>query len=179
MALKVGSTTIKKVKVIKNGETTDLKKMYVGSTLVWTGEESFNKQISNAYHNNGGYWGPDTNGDGSPDSWVSTEDNWSAFTTDSINIPVGDTFRIDSLVAQCPNSSSTNIVLLVNGKQVLNTEPPGNQTTTYGPYPSASGIYTSTQATNTIQFQIRGKSSQSQWDHSPTGYLTINYTTGV
>ena len=38
MALKVGDTTVKKVKVVKDGATTDLKELYVGDILVWKSE---------------------------------------------------------------------------------------------------------------------------------------------
>jgi len=148
-------------------------KAYKGSIQLYAAEERFSQSISNAYHRNDGYWTYDAAGN--VNGWVGTEDKWSDFTVGSIDIPIGETFKIDSLIAQCPNSSSTNIVLVVNGSEVLNIEPPGNATTTYGSY----GVYTSTKATGTIQFKIRGKASTSQWSLDPTGYLTINYTIGV
>lgn len=182
MPTTINGNKLRKCNVTVGGTTYKCKRINVNGVKVWTGEEKFSQEISCSYFKRGGYWGPDTDGDGNPDSFIHTEDGWGE-TIGTIDIPAGDTFRIDSLIPQWSTSTTTQVELIVNGTTVLNQTIHSGQvdghSLTYGPYPSASDYYTSTQATGTIQFIIRGKCSAAQWDHSPTGYLTINYTVGV
>lgn len=173
-------------KLYDDNDTTKYQTKYVydndGTTnrLIYAAEETFTKSITNTYKNNGGHFTFDANGN--PTGWVPDSDDYSAITKGTINIPVGETFRINSLrldTSTPGSSTSTEITLSVNGTKIVNKVYGGGQTVSLGPYPSTTNYYTSSKASNTIEFTLRGKVSASQYGDSPIRTLTIQYTTGV
>lgn len=157
-----------------------LKRWNHDGVTVWSAQVSASISATNTYYKNAGSWITDS--EGTITGWSPSEDNYSEWSVASADIAVGEKFRVDSLAldnATPTSGTSTEVVLLVNGETVLDRVFAGGESVSLGPYPSASGAYTATTGTATVQIKLRGKVSAAQYDTQPVRTLTADYTVGV
>lgn len=105
--------------------------------------------------------------------------NLSQATVKNISIPVGEAIRIDKISASHGIFTRLVASVKVNGVTVWSKDQTVGVDAGYsaGPFPSASGYYTSATATNTIQISLRGGASAPSYSSGPTFSMSVKYTT--
>lgn len=129
------------------------------SHLIYNAEETLTKSVTSGT----------TGRDGSYGAWGAIH----------IELPAGETFRIDNINWYQRIFTNVDIDLYVNGTEVWNV----NRTVTDGYYTydsgAISGTYTAVAGTTAIMLRIRGWDSSGSWHGSFTNTATITYTIGV
>ena len=153
MAIHKASNQIGKVYKGSN----QIGKVYKGSTLIYTAEETFTKSVTSG----------ETGRDESYGEWGAIH----------IELPAGETFRIDNITFDQRIYTNIDCDLFVNGEEVW------DYNRTVGEYYTQNtgviGTYTAQSGKTAIMLRIRGWDSNTSWYGTFYNTATITYTTGV
>lgn len=156
MATNINGIRLKKCNV----DAVKCKRINVNGVKVWTGEESFINTEASIYH---------------------AHDDLSDWEPFEIDIPEGETFRIDSITYTTASSySESKVQVYINGKCIkdFGYVRGGEAGKDFVTVLTNTEIYTA-ESTPALQIKTRGCVSRNQHSDYPRVTITVKYTTGV